>query len=150
MHHLQSSLSHNNAGLIEIEQYSNACLPEDYEIVELLDDVIMAEYADMSNDGQSVIRNGIHLPESVIEQKAWRVGKVILSGPKVTSERLKTPGSCFIFPGDRGLRSIKRNGKHIIFINESRIFGVCEKPSPQKTVAQASSPQKKKTQKTDK
>jgi hypothetical protein len=135
MHHLQANLAQGNAGLIEIEQYANACLPEDYDIVELLDDIIMAEYADMSDDGKSVIRNGIYLPESVIEQKAWRVGRVLLSGPRVTSKRLKTPGSYFIFPGDRGLRSIKKNGKHIIFINESRIFGVCEQPKQLKTDA---------------
>jgi len=136
MHNLQAGLSRENAGLIEIEQYSNAQLPEDYEIIELLDDIIMAEYADMAEDGKSVIRNGILLPESIIDQKAWRVGRVLLSGPRVTSERLRNPGTHFIFPADRGIRSIKKNGKQIIFINEARIFGVCASPAQVKNEPQ--------------
>lgn len=129
MHKLQAGLTRQNSGLIEIEQYGSAQLPEDYDIVELLDDIIMAEYADLAEDGKSVIRNGILLPESVIEQKAWRVGRVLLAGPSVSSKRLRTQGTHFIFPADRGIRSIKKDGRQIIFINEDRIFGICELPT---------------------
>jgi hypothetical protein len=129
MYQQQASLSQENHGLIELEQYANAALPEDYEITEVLDDVIMGEYADLSENGKEIIRNGIYIPEAVAEQKAWRVGRVILAGPNVRSENLKVPGTHFIFPGDRGIRSFMKNGKQLIFINEARLFGVC---SPKK------------------
>ena len=130
MHYQQTTLARENQGLVEIEQYANAALPEDYEIDEVLDDVIMAEYADVSNSGKEIKRNGIFIPEAIADQKAWRVGKVIISGPSVKSERLKKAGTHFIFPGYRGIRSLIRGGKQIIFINEARIFGVCS-PLPE-------------------
>lgn len=128
MHNIQAGLSDNNRGVIEIEQYANSALPEDYEITDVLDDIIMAEYADTTEDGKGVIRNGIILPESIVDQKAWRVGRVVLAGPNVKHEKLKAIGTFFIFPGDRGLRSIKRNGRHVVFINEQRVFCVCAAP----------------------
>ena len=125
MYQQQVSLAQENKGLVEIEQYGNAALPEDYEITEVLDDVIMAEYADIAGNGREIIRNGLFIPEEVVDQKAWRVGRVIITGPGVKNKTLRTPGSTFIFPGDRGLRSIRQDGKQILFINEDRIFGVC-------------------------
>jgi len=125
MYNQQASLPNENTGLIEIEQYTNAVLPEDYEITEVLDDIIMAEYADTSKDGKEIMRNGIFIPEAIADQKAWRIGRVLKTGPRVGNNSLKTEGTLFIFPGDRGIRSIARNGRQIIFINESRIFGVC-------------------------
>jgi hypothetical protein len=115
-------LARENNGLVEIEEYRNSPLPEDFEITSLLDDIIMAEYADVSEDGQSVVRNGILLPQGVVDQKAWRVGRVVLAGPNATLPK----GQYFIFPGDRGLRSINKNGKQLIFINEQRIFCLCD------------------------
>ena len=115
-------LARENNGLVEIEEYRNSPLPEDFEITSLLDDIIMAEYADVSEDGQSVVRNGILLPQGVVDQKAWRVGRVVLAGPNATLSK----GQYFIFPGDRGLRSINKNGKQLIFINEQRIFCLCD------------------------
>lgn len=118
-------LPQENNGLVEIENYKNFPLPEDYEITEVLDDVLMAEYADLSEDGTSVMRNGIHLPQGVIDQRAWRVARVILAGPKANLK----PGQFFIFPGDKGMqgmRTIKKNNKMVIFINEDRIFAICE------------------------
>ena len=125
MYQQQASLAQENRGLVEIEQYGNAALPEDYEITEVLDDVIMAEYADIAGNGREIIRNGLFIPEEVVDQKAWRVGRVIITGPNVKNKTLRTPGATFIFPGDRGLRSIRQDGKQILFINEDRIFGVC-------------------------
>lgn len=125
MYEQQASLAQENKGLVEIEQYGNAALPEDYEITEVLDDVIMAEYADIAGNGREIMRNGLFIPEEVVDQKAWRVGRVIITGPNVRNKTLRTPGATFIFPGDRGLRSIRQDGKQILFINEDRIFGVC-------------------------
>ena len=126
MYEQQASLAQENKGLVDIEQYGNAALPEDYEITEVLDDVIMAEYADLAGNGKEIIRNGLFIPEGIVDQKAWRVGRVIFTGPRVRNESLRTPGTTFIFPGDRGMRSITQDGKQILFINEDRIFGVCK------------------------
>lgn len=125
MHHQQQALTNENRGLIELEQYSNAALPEDYDITEVLDDIIMGEYADISENGKEIMRNGLYIPEAVADQKAWRVGRVIISGPNVKNKNLKKAGTHFIFPGDRGIRSFVKNGKQLIFINEARLFGVC-------------------------
>jgi len=114
-------LARENNGIAP-EDYKDLPLPEDYEIIELLANVISAEYVDISPDGESVIRNGIYLPKSVIDQRAWRVAKVILTGPECKQVK---PGNIIIFPGDRGLQSIQRNGKMIIFLSEERIFGIC-------------------------
>ena len=86
----------------------------------------MCEYADVADDGKSVVRNGIILPEGVADQKAWRVGKVLIAGPSCTQVKV---ADYVIFPSDKGIPGIKRDGKHVIFLNEARIFGIC---SPKK------------------
>jgi co-chaperonin GroES (HSP10) len=115
-------LTRENNGIADIDMYQNCPLPEDYEITELLGDIIMAEYADVAEDGQSLIRNGIVLPQSVVEQKAWRIGKVVLVGPDTRQVKV---GQNIIFPGDRGLVGLNRNGRTVVFLNEQRIFGIC-------------------------
>lgn len=117
-----AGLAAENHGIAP-EDYKDLPLPEDYEIVELLSNVISAEYVDISADGESVIRNGILLPRSVIDSRAWRVAKVILTGPDCKQVK---PNDIIIFPGDRGLQSIQKNGKMIIFLSEERIFGICK------------------------
>lgn len=117
-------LARNNNGLPDIDQYKNCPLPEDFEITELLGDTIQVEYADVDpSDGQTVVRNGILIPQGVAEQKAWRVGKVILAGPNT---RQVKNGHYVIFPGDKGLPGIQKNGKMTVFLNEERIFGICQ------------------------
>jgi co-chaperonin GroES (HSP10) len=117
-----AGLAAENNGIAP-EDYKDLPLPEDYEIVELLSNVISAEYVDVSPDGESIIRNGIYLPKSVIDHRAWRVAKVILAGP--ACKQVKS-GDIVIFPGDRGLQSIQKNGKMVIFLSEERIFGICK------------------------
>lgn len=117
-------LARENNGLADIDQYKNCPLPEDFEITELLGDVIQVVYADVDpEDGQSVVRNGIVLPSSVVESRAWRVGEVVLAGPET---RQVKKGHFVIFPGDKGLPAIKRDGKLSVFLNEQRIFGICK------------------------
>ena len=116
-------LARNNNGLADIDPYQNCPLPEDYEITELLGDVIQVVYADTAEDGRSLVRNGIILPEEVVDNKAWRVGKVVLAGPN--TKQVKT-GHYVIFPGDKGIKGIQKNGKLNIFLNEERIFGICK------------------------
>ena len=115
-------LARNNNGLADIDPYQNCPLPEDFEITELLGDVIQVVYADTAEDGRSLIRNGIILPHEVVDNKAWRVGKVVLAGP--CCKQVKT-GDFVIFPGDKGIKGLQKNGKLNIFLNEERIFGIC-------------------------
>ena len=116
-------LVRENNGIADIDVYKDCPLPEDYEITELLGDIVMAEFADVADDGKSLIRNGIVLPHSVVEQKAWRIGKVLLVGPDTKQVKI---GHNIIFPGDKGLIGLNRKGKTVVFLNEQRIFGICE------------------------
>jgi co-chaperonin GroES (HSP10) len=116
-------LARENNGLADIDQYKNCPLPEDFEITELLGDVIQVVYVDVDPvDGQSLLRNGIVIPNSVAEQRAWRVGEVVLAGPNTKQVK---KGHLVIFPGDKGLPGIQKNGKLTVFLNEERIFGIC-------------------------
>ena len=105
------------------EDYKDVPLPEDYEIVELLSNVIAVEYVDVASDGKSLVRNGIILPNQVVDNRAWRVAKVTLAGPVCKQVKV---GDVVIFPGDRGLQSIQKNGKMLVFLSEERIFGICK------------------------
>jgi co-chaperonin GroES (HSP10) len=105
------------------EDYKDVPLPEDYEIVELLADVIAVEYVDVAPDGKSLVRNGIILPNQVVDNRAWRVAKVTLAGPACKQVKV---GDIVMFPGDRGLQSIQKNGKMLVFLSENRIFGICK------------------------
>jgi len=116
-------LARNNNGLGDIDPYQNCPLPEDYEIIELLGDVIQLVYADVASDGKSLIRNGIILPNEVVDNKAWRIGKVLLTGPNVNQVK---PGQYVIFPGDKGIKGIQKNGVMNVFLNEERIFGIVQ------------------------
>lgn len=115
-------LARNNNGMADIDPYQNCPLPEDFEITELLGDVIQVVYADVAEDGRSLVRNGIILPNEVVDNKAWRVGKVILAGPNTKQVK---KGDFVIFPGDKGIKGLQKNGKLNIFLNEERIFGIC-------------------------
>jgi co-chaperonin GroES (HSP10) len=117
------TLARNNNGMADIDPYQNCPLPEDFEITELLGDVIQVVYADTAEDGKSLVRNGIILPSEVVDNKAWRVGKVILAGPN--TKQVKA-GHYVIFPGDKGIKGLQKDGKLNIFLNEERIFGICK------------------------
>jgi co-chaperonin GroES (HSP10) len=118
----QATATRENNGIAP-EDYKDLPLPEDYEIVELLSNVIQAQYIDIADDGVSLVRNGIVLPNQIIDNRAWRIAKVSLVGPDCKQVK---KGDIVIFPGDRGLQALKRNGKMVIFLSEDRIFGICE------------------------
>jgi hypothetical protein len=119
----QQFLPRENNGIANLDPYDNCPLPEDFEIVELLGDVIQLEYADIASDGKSLIRNGIILPNEVVDNKSWRIGLVVLAGP--STKQVKA-GHYVIFPGDKGIKGIQKNGKLNVFLNEERIFGICK------------------------
>jgi len=116
-------LPRENNGLIEVDAYKDCPLPEDYEITAVLGDIIMVEYVDVASDGKSLMRNGIILPDQIVDNRSWRVAKVNIIGPEVKQVKV---GDIVMFPGDRGLQAIQKNGKMSIFLNENRIFGICK------------------------
>lgn len=99
----------------------------DYDLCSLFDDLLLAEFADETIDGD-IIRDGVIVPANTI-QRAWRVGRVILAG--TGCKNVKT-GDHIIFPHDKGIPisgiTIEGHGKleHGIFLNEERLFGVCK------------------------
>lgn len=90
----------------------------DYEIDEVLGDIIMAEFIDQNDQGE-VNRGGIWIKED-IGTKMWRTAKVVKIGSQV-----KPPVTvgCFIrFPSDRGIRMVGMEGTRFIFLNAERVF----------------------------
>ena len=72
---------------------------------------------------RSMVKRGdIWVPINAVNQ-AWRVAKVLLAGPRA---KIK-PGQHVIFPSTFGMKAANINNlKHIVFLNEDRIFGVAE------------------------
>jgi len=100
---------------------------DDYELNFIFDDILLIEYVDETDDGD-VMRGGIVVPSNAIN-KAWRKGKVILTGPdaKYTKE-----GDIVIFPNNMGVTlngvnvTDRGNVKRGVFLNEERMFGICK------------------------
>jgi cellobiose-specific phosphotransferase system component IIB len=104
---------------------------DDYIFSQLLDDIILVEYADMVLDdvaGDYILRGGIAIPVNQIHN-AWRKGKVILAGPQV---RWVKRGDIVVFPNNMGIPisnlEVEDHGKikSGLFLNEQRLFGICK------------------------
>jgi hypothetical protein len=110
-------------GKVQLEQYKGSSMEFiDYKLEKVLDDILMCQYADINEDGTEVKRGSIWVPINTVHF-AWRVAKVILAGPKCETVK---EGNFIIFPNDKGIQVNNLNGlKNIVFLNESRIFGVC-------------------------
>jgi hypothetical protein len=111
-------------GKIQIENYpSESIVLDEWTLSKVLDDILMCQYIDTNEDGTQIKRGSIFIPINV-STFAWRLAKVILSGPDCKT--VKT-GDVVMFPNDKGLQVANLNGmKNIVFLNENRIFGVCE------------------------
>lgn len=111
-------------GLAQLEKYAGDALNlQGYRLTKTLDDILMVQYCDIADDGKSIQRGGIILPEAMTEG-AWRVGEVIIAGPNANVN----VGDFVIFPNDKGIRANNINGlRNLVFINEERIFGIAEK-----------------------
>lgn len=119
--------------LIDLSKYTGSefTLP-DYQITKLFDDLILAEYVDVSPDGDAIKRGDIFIPLNAAP-KAWRVGKVHLLGEKCENVQVD---DVIVFPSDKGvpvtnLQYTSTTGesktvKHGIFLNQERLFGVCK------------------------
>lgn len=104
---------------------------DDYIFSQLLDDIILIEYADMVMDdaaGDYIMRGGIAIPVNQIHN-AWRKGKIIITGPQV---RWVKKGDIVVFPNNMGIPitnlEVEDHGKikNGLFLNEQRLFGVCK------------------------
>jgi cellobiose-specific phosphotransferase system component IIB len=115
--------------LIDLSSHSSGDFGlEDYELTFILDDIILVEYVDISSDGDSITRNGLFVPTNALT-KAWRKARVILIGPNVKHAK---KGDIVVFPNNLGVTvsnmDIEGYGKikKGVFLNESRIFGICK------------------------
>lgn len=110
-------------GLVRIENYLTSDLNmSGWKLTQVLDDILMCQFADINEDGTMIKRGDIWVPINAVNQ-AWRVAKVLLAGP---AAKVK-PGKYVIFPSTYGLRASNINNlRHIVFLNEDRIFGVAE------------------------
>ena len=104
----------------------------DHKITRLFDDLILAEYSDVSPDGTAIERGGIFIPLNSAP-KAWRIAKVLMTGAKCENVKV---GDSIVFPSDKGVPVSKlqfTNNKTTeivaqgVFLNEERLFGVCQK-----------------------
>lgn len=110
-------------GLVRIENYLTSDLNlSGWKLTQVLDDILMCQFADINEDGTMIKRGDIWVPVNAVHQ-AWRVAKVLLAGP---ATKVK-PGQYVIFPSTYGMRASNINNlKHVVFLNEDRIFGVAE------------------------
>jgi len=117
--------------LIDLDLYRNDSFNLlGYKLNKVLDDILLVQYVDLSEDGKSVVRNGIHIPLSQV-QRTWRLARVILTGPLC---KYAQAGDIVCFPDDKGIKvdnisikGIDGSVRDCVFLNEQRIFGVCEK-----------------------
>lgn len=110
---------------INLDDMKGTNIPSlEWEISDVLDDIIMVQFVDCTADGEYVDRGGI-LVKLDVTKNVWRVGKVIKAGPDCSS-KIK-PGVCVMFPNDKGIQIPKVGSiQNVAFINEERIFGICE------------------------
>jgi len=101
---------------------------DDFELNFLFDDIILVEYIDTAETGE-VMRGGLYIPANALT-KAWRKAVVILTGPEA---KYVKKDDIVIFPNNLGVTvaniDITGHGKikNGIFLNESRVFGICKK-----------------------
>ena len=110
-------------GLVQIDNYKGSQFELDgWKLTNVLDDILMVQYADINEEGDLVKRGSMWLPINAVNH-VWRVGKVLLAGPNCKTVK---QGDYIVFPNDRGIQVSNLNGlKHIVFLNEARIFGIC-------------------------
>jgi len=108
-------------GLVRLEEYTSSELNlQGWKLTAVLDDILMCQYVDINEDGTMIKRGDLWVPINAVNQ-AWRVAKVLLAGPRAKVK----PGQHIIFPSTFGLKASNINNlRHIVFLNEDRIFGI--------------------------
>ena len=144
-------LDTNEYRVIDFDDYRNDNFTIfGFKLAKVLDDIMLIQYADAGDDrGDTVIRNGIAIPLAHVE-KAWRIGKVVLAGPKCKYVKVN---DYVTFPSDKGIpcSNLDVEGvgvlKDATFLNETRIFGICTPGKLNKSNASKSKRVKKHTAK---
>ena len=70
-----------------------------YNLRSVLDDVLLVRFVDETDDGSSILRNGIVVPINA-DTRAWRIGEVILCGPNTKNVK---KGDYVCFPNNLGI-----------------------------------------------
>ena len=117
--------------LIDLDTYQNTdhFSLHGYKLSKVMDDIVLAQYSDLAEDGQTIERNGIYIPLSKVH-RTWRIARVILAGPEC---KYSSVGDIVCFPDDKGVKvdNITVAGydsplRNCLFLSEQRFFGVCE------------------------
>lgn len=119
---VRAQLEDKTKGHFNLDAYSTDSFNlSNYELTQVLDDILFVQYVDVSGDGREIERNGVLVPVDVARY-TWRVGKVILAGPACKTVKV---GDHVVFPNDKGIRASNINGlRNVVFLNEIRIFGI--------------------------
>lgn len=119
-----NNLEDKIGGLVQLEQYQGHALELDgWKLTNVLDDILMVQYIDVNEDGTEIKRGSIWVPINTVNF-VWRVGKVILAGPNCKTVK---QNDFIVFPNDKGIQAANINDiKNVVFLSESRIFGICE------------------------
>ena len=124
----QHGIEQGGKSLIDLTSNERQCLDFDgYILSKLFDVIILVELIDEDEQG-NIQRNGIYVPTSNTI-KTWRKGKVVLKGKNTDQCDIN---DIVIFPHDKGIIvtnvDVKNYGivKKGMFLNQDRIFGVCE------------------------
>ena len=119
--------------LIDLKRYTgNEFAIPDHILTTLFDDLILAEYTDVSPDGNAIKRGNIFVPLNTAP-RAWRTARVLIAGNKCSNVNIT---DTIVFPGDNGIPVVNLQYKdvntgetkvvsHGVFLNEERLFGVC-------------------------
>tara|TARA_R110001606_G_scaffold345816_1_gene494710 strand:+ start:72 stop:482 length:411 start_codon:yes stop_codon:yes gene_type:complete len=118
--------------LIDLSKYSTDEVSlQDHKLTDLFDDLILAEYTDISQDGSAIKRGDIWVPLNATP-KAWRIGRVLIKGAATKNVDV---GQQIVFPSDKGIPVTKlqyvdsegntQRVEHGVFLNEERLFGTC-------------------------
>jgi hypothetical protein len=118
-----NNLEDRIGGTVQLEHYQGHALELDgWTLTKVLDDILMVQYVDVNEDGTEIKRGSLWVPINTVNF-VWRVGKVILSGPNCKTVK---ENDYIVFPNDKGIQAANINDiKNIVFLSESRIFGVC-------------------------
>tara|TARA_R100000005_G_C4943855_1_gene167203 strand:+ start:55 stop:537 length:483 start_codon:yes stop_codon:yes gene_type:complete len=117
--------------LIDFDTYQNtdSFSLHGYSLSQVMDDIVLAQYVDLTEDGTAVKRGEIFIPLSQV-QRTWRMARVILAGPMC---KFAKPGDIVCFPDDKGIKvdNLTVTGydlplRNCLFLNEQRFFGICE------------------------
>lgn len=118
-------------GKVQLDNYiGNELNLEDWTLTNVLDDILMCQYIDINEEGTEIKRGSIWVPINAVNY-TWRLAKVILAGPDCKTVKAN---DVVVFPNDKGIQVANINDlKHVVFLNESRIFGICQQKAENNT-----------------